>query len=67
MVKYTIIESQSKEYRAKAMLYKDSIMQKNDSTDVYIRADRLLEQGDYSKGLQILLDFTANWILITVM
>lgn len=57
MVKYTIIESQSKEYRAKAMLYKDSIMQKNDSTDVYIRADRLLEQGDYSKGLQILLDF----------
>lgn len=28
MVKYTIIESQSKEYRAKAMLYKDSIMQK---------------------------------------
>ena len=57
MVKHTIIESQSKEYRAKAMLYKDSIMQKNDSTDVYIRADRLLEQGDYSKGLQILLDF----------
>ena len=57
MVKYTIIESQSKEYRAKAMLYKDSIMQKNDSTDVYIRANRLLEQGDYSKGLQILLDF----------
>lgn len=57
MVKYTIIKSQSKEYRAKAMLYKDSIMQKNDSTDVYIRADRLLEQGDYSKGLQILLDF----------
>ena len=48
MVKYTIIESQSKEYRAKAMLYKDSIMQKNDSTDVYIRADRLLEQGDYT-------------------
>lgn len=26
MVKYTIIKSQSKEYRAKAMLYKDSIM-----------------------------------------
>ena len=38
-------------------MVKYTIMQKNDSTDVYIRADRLLEQGDYSKGLQILLDF----------
>lgn len=57
MVQYTIIESQSKEYRAKAVLYKDSILQKSDSADVYIRADKLLEQGDYNKGLQILQEF----------
>lgn len=57
MLQYAISTKQSEEYHAKLVLYRDSILQKRDSMDVYIYANQLLEQGNYNKGLSMLLGY----------
>lgn len=55
MVKYTIVKEQSLEYRTKAIAYKDSILLIGD-TSTYIYTDKLLEDGNYQKALDVLED-----------
>ncbi|MDD3077644.1 MAG: DUF6377 domain-containing protein [Paludibacter sp.] len=59
MSNYTIIEEQKKAYKAKAIIYKDSILWKNPN-DVYIHADKLSESGDYNKALKVLENFFSH-------
>lgn len=54
MLKYSIGNENKKKYRSKAMAYKDSILLKSDYQNIYIYADKLLEEGKYEQGLPIL-------------
>lgn len=56
MLIHSIDSSQTEKYRQKATEYKDSILANCNYSNPYIYADRLSVDGDYQKGLKLLLD-----------
>lgn len=56
MSDYTIVGEQEQAYKAKASVYKDSILRVSPN-DIYVRANKLLNSDNYREALQLLLDF----------
>lgn len=56
MLKHSLDSSKTEMYRQKATEYKDSILTNCNYSNPYIYADRLSVDGNYQKGLQLLLD-----------
>lgn len=56
MLKHSLDSSNTERYRQKATEYKDSILINCNYTNPYIYADRLIMDGNYQKGLKLLLD-----------
>lgn len=56
MLKHSLDSSSTERYRQKATEYKDSILINCNYTNPYIYADRLIMDGNYQKGLKLLLD-----------
>ena len=56
MQKHSLDSSKTEEYRQKATDYKDSILINCNYSNPYIYADRLTIDGNYQKGLELLLD-----------
>lgn len=56
MLKHSLDSSSTERYRQKATEYKDSILINCNYSNPYIYADRLIIDGNYQKGLKLLLD-----------
>lgn len=56
MLKHSLDSSCTEMYRQKATEYKDSILMNCNYSNPYIYADRLIIDGNYQKGLKLLLD-----------
>lgn len=56
MLKHSLDSSCKEMYRQKATEYKDSILMNCNYSNPYIYADRLIIDGNYQKGLNLLLD-----------
>lgn len=56
MLKHSLDSSSTERCRQKATEYKDSILINCNYTNPYIYADRLIIDGNYQKGLKLLLD-----------
>ncbi|MDR1683706.1 MAG: DUF948 domain-containing protein [Candidatus Symbiothrix sp.] len=59
MLKYTIVEKRKKEYRAKAMQYKDSILLRNPD-NIYVQVDKLLEVDANDQALKLVQRYFNN-------